>query len=64
MASLVLFMLSHVVTSAMFYRQQGDERQRVDQTADFSELLRQLKQKQDGSESEDIIPPAISGKAC
>ena len=49
----------------MYYRQQhqdGSERQRGDQTADFSELLRQLKQKQDGSDTEEIIPAVISGK--
>ena len=49
----------------MYYRQQrhqdGSERQRGDQTADFSELLRQLKQKQDGSDTEEIIPAVISG---
>ena len=50
----------------MYYRlqqrQDGSERQRGDQTADFSELLRQLKQKQDGSDTEEIIPAVISGK--
>ena len=66
MACLVIFLLSHVITSIMYYRQQqhqdGSERQRGDQTADFSELLRQLKQKQDGSDTEEIIPAVISGK--
>ena len=67
MACLVIFLLSHAITSIMYYRQQqqhqdGSERQRADQTADFSELLRQLKQKQDGSDTEEIIPAVISGE--